>query len=333
MTGVKTYQEVRKTLPPQPKGRVVAEFGAAQLIDYRKGETNAPKGVILLVPSLINRATILDLAPERSFVKFLVENGYRPLVMDWGSATRTEQDFDLTNYITDYLAAALRIAVAENQAKAVPLVGYCMGGLLSLAAAQLYPQMVSRLILLATPWNFHHQSQFTEVLIKNLPYLATLIEKQQGLTIDCLQSLFYGLDPFLVINKYCDLGAAIASNPKLNSQFLNDFARLEDWLNDGVPLVKGVARETILGWYGQNSPFKLQWRIAGQVIDPSLSTHPAWVVIPSRDRIVPPESALILGQGLAQAQIVTPDIGHVGMMVSPRAKSLVWQPMVQWLEQ
>ncbi|MDI9408578.1 MAG: alpha/beta fold hydrolase [Candidatus Pacebacteria bacterium] len=331
MTGIKTYQAVRKTLPPQRSGRVIGEFGAAKLIDYGDLESPALRGVILLIPSLVNRATIVDLSPERSFVRFLAEQGFRPLVLDWGSASDAERDFDLTDYIGKYLTAGLKQATEVNQGRPVVLLGYCMGGLLGLAAAQLYPDWVSRLILLATPWNFDHQSKLTASLQAILPLLEQLIQRQQGLSVDSLQTLFYGLDPFLVVNKFCHLGAEVTRNPQLDRGYLEAFARLEDWLNDGVPLVRGVARETLLGWYGQNSTVKGEWRIMGQAIDPARVGQKTLVVIPSRDRIVPPESALALGDSLPWARIIRPDIGHVGMMVSPRAEALVWQPLVEWL--
>ncbi|MCX8500896.1 MAG: alpha/beta hydrolase, partial [Alphaproteobacteria bacterium] len=97
------------------------------------------------------------------------------------------------------------------------------------------------------------------------------------------------------------------------------------------PLVRGVARETLLGWYGRNTTLRLEWRVAGTAIDPGLVPQPTLVVIPSRDRIVPPVSALALARSLPRAEVLSPEIGHVGMMASPRAEALVWQPLVKWL--
>ncbi|MCX8502187.1 MAG: alpha/beta fold hydrolase, partial [Alphaproteobacteria bacterium] len=196
--GVSAYQNQRKSLPPRRTGRLLAEFGAARLLDY--GEAGGAGGVaenapvVLVVPSLVNRATILDLAPERSLVEYLARSGLRPVVLDWGSPSAAENGFSLTDYICSYLAAGLQLAVGQNGGRPVMVLGYCMGGLLALAVAQLYSQRVSALVLLATPWDFHSDSRLIGRLRANLPAVERLIDQQNGLSVDSLQSLFYGLD-------------------------------------------------------------------------------------------------------------------------------------------
>ena len=62
--------------------------GCSRLLDYGAvPEAVAPHGPpVLIVPSLINRAYILDLAPGRSMLRWLAAQGLRPLLLDWGSA-------------------------------------------------------------------------------------------------------------------------------------------------------------------------------------------------------------------------------------------------------
>ena len=65
---------------------VVWADGPARLLDY-----GDPDGLpMLVVPSLINRAYILDLTVERSFLGHLAGVGYRPLLLDWGVPSGTE---------------------------------------------------------------------------------------------------------------------------------------------------------------------------------------------------------------------------------------------------
>jgi pimeloyl-ACP methyl ester carboxylesterase len=58
---------------------------------------------------------------------------------------------------------------------------------------------------------------------------------------------------------------------------------------------------------------------------------PAVVVVPRRDRIVPPRSAAPLAAAIPDAEILNPAFGHIGMMASSDAPETVWQPIVQWL--
>jgi polyhydroxyalkanoate synthase len=60
---------------------------------------------------------------------------------------------------------------------------------------------------------------------------------------------------------------------------------------------------------------------------------PSLCVIPETDRIVPPESALALGQAIPGAELLRPPLGHIGMVASGRAQELAWQPLAAWLRE
>ena len=116
--------------------------GESRLLDY--GAAAAP--AVLFVPSLVNRAQVLDLMRGRSLMRFLAAEGIRPLLLDWGWPGQAERHFTLTDYIAGRLERALLALPGP-----VVLVGYCMGGLLALAAALRRPDRVRALGLLATP--------------------------------------------------------------------------------------------------------------------------------------------------------------------------------------
>src|SRR6185437_14056343 len=84
---------------------VLWQEGSTRLLDY------APAGgaPVLVVPSLINRAYILDLAPDKSLLRFLVERGLRPLLLDWGKPGALERGFNLTDYIAGPLARSFAL--------------------------------------------------------------------------------------------------------------------------------------------------------------------------------------------------------------------------------
>ncbi len=114
-----------------------------------------------------------------------------------------------------------------------------------------------------------------------------------------------------------------------------EFVLLEDWLNDGAPLAGPVARDCLVGWYGDNLPGTNKWVVGGKRIVPSKIKRPALVMIPSGDRIVPPLSAAALvdpGRGLKNATRLDVPLGHIGMMVSGRARELCWTPLFDWLK-
>jgi polyhydroxyalkanoate synthase len=297
--------------------------GAARLLDY--GMSGAGRAV-LIVPSLINRYTILDLVRERSFVRYLAGEGLRPLVLDWGEPGAAERDFTLSDYITGPLTAALASAVALAGGT-VAVCGYCMGGLLALALAQRRPAEIACLALLATPWDFHagrpDQAALLGLLVEALPLF---IGDADCVPVSVIQSLFMTLDPFLAERKFIRFAGLDMAGDAAKS-----FVALEDWINDGVPLARRVALDCARSWYGENAPARGAWEVAGRPIRPEEITTPSLVVLSSRDRIVPPRSAAPLATAIPNATVLRPPFGHIGMMASVKASDAVWRPIAEWL--
>jgi polyhydroxyalkanoate synthase len=297
--------------------------GAARLLDYGGGNI-AP--TVLIVPSLINRYTILDLVHERSFLRHLAQEGLRPLVLDWGEPGAVEQAYTLSDYITGPLAEAAAAAV-KLAGGPVALCGYCMGGLLALALAAHRPAAVACLALLATPWDFHAERPDQAELLGSLAeWLPLFCSDEQPVPVSVIQSLFMALDPFLAERKFIRFAGLDPEGAAATS-----FVALEDWINDGVPLARRVALECAQSWYRDNDPARGAWQVAGEPVRPEAVTAPTLVVLPSRDKIVPPRSAEPLASAIPGATVLRPPFGHIGMMASVKAPDAVWQPIGEWL--
>ena len=147
-----------------------------------------------------------------------------------------------------------------------------------------------------------------------------------ALPIDWLQTLFALVDPYGVGRKY---RAFATLDPE--STRARRFVALEDWLNDGVPLAAPVAREALGGWYGDNTPARGNWLVAGLPVDPATLRLPTLVAAPTRDRLVPPASARPLATLIPDATLITPQVGHIGMIAGTNAETALWRPMLTWL--
>jgi poly(3-hydroxyalkanoate) synthetase len=294
------------------------EEGGSRLLDYAAG-SDGP--LVLVVPSLINRAYILDLMPGKSLMRYLAAEGLHALLLDWGDPGPVERRFGLTDYIAGRLERAL-IAIGRPAI----LVGYCMGGLLTLAAALRRPDLVRGLALLATPWDFHApDADRARALASMLPALEPAMGPTGALATDLLQMLFASLDPFGTPAKYRNFGRLDQAGAAARL-----FVAIEDWLNDGIPLAAPVARTCLGAWYGENATAEGQWLVAGAPVDPTALAQPAFVAIPNRDRIVPPESATALAALIPRATVHRPAAGHVGMAAGRRAETELWRPLRDW---
>ena len=299
--------------------------GGTRLLDYGDHGMTGAKPV-LFVPSLINRAYVLDLAEGNSMLRWLAGQGVRPLLLDWGWPEETERRFSMTDYVAGRLERAM-IAALQVAGRPPVLAGYCMGGTLAVAAAQRRPDLISGLALLAAPWDFHAPEADRAVqAAKTLPLLEPVLRVSQALPVDVLQSLFAMLDPWGVAEKY----RGFAGLPQ-DSDRARLFVALEDWLNDGVPLAAEVARTCLGEWYGENAPALGKWLIAGLPVDPAAIRLPTFVAVPGRDRIVPPESARPLAWLIPDAVLHEPAAGHIGMAAGARAEQALWRPLLDWL--
>ena len=188
--GILAYRRhgYRRKLADPP---VLWQQGTTRLLDYGDAGGGAP---VLVVPSLINRAYILDLEADCSLMRWLAGKGFRPILVDWDRPGPEERGFTLTDYVAGRLEGALDAVLAET-GQAPLLVGYCMGGLLALALAERRRASLSGLALLATPWDFHADASGQGALVAaSVPVLSPLLDTLGELPVDLIQALFAGME-------------------------------------------------------------------------------------------------------------------------------------------
>lgn len=329
-SGIRAYQNHPALRQDNQDVRVLWKRGTTQLLDYAP-YSNGP--VVLIVPSLVNRFEILDIDPERSFLRFLASQGLHPIVVDWQEPGDEEKKFSISDYMTERLAPVLDLLNEQNGP--CHLLGYCMGGMMSLALALLKPQQIKSLTLMATPWDFAAKGVggvppahtpmgmfFTQIAEMWLPYL----EKVGILPADFLQKVFTSFQPLQILKKFTRFTQMSSS-----AEETRRFVLTEDWLNNGVPLSLPVSKECLRDWYKDNRPAKRQWAVAGVTIDPQKINVPTYLLIAGKDRIVPPASSLPLAGLIRGVTLAEPMLGHIGLMCGHAAAHDVWKPLTHWL--
>jgi len=324
LDGIISYRRhpQRRDLPEPPAAW--AE-GTTRLLDYRLSAGDPAAPVLLVVPSLINRAYVLDLTAPTSLLRYCAASGTQPFLVDWGAPGEVERGFSLTDYILRLGRAldALRAVVSAP----IILVGYCMGGLLALALAQARAADVKALVCLATPWDFHASgAEKARALGATAASLEPVLAGLGELPVDLIQLLFAGVEPLQLLGKFQRFAGLDPASPQAQL-----FVTLEDWLNDGVALAAPVARECLAGWYGANTPGRGLWRIGGEAVRPEKLDLPTMVVLPEHDRIVPPASAEALLGHLRRVTTLRPASGHIGMVIGNGARNRLWRPLVEWI--
>jgi polyhydroxyalkanoate synthase subunit PhaC len=305
LAGLRAYADAPQINRPQRA--TLASHGRARLIGH--GDGGPP---VVLVPSLINPPTVLDLDPDRSLLRFLGDNGHRAMMLDWGVPTAADAAQDIAGHIEELLIPLLR-QIGEP----VHLVGYCLGGTIALACAAIAP--VRSLTLLATPWHFaRYPWQATVDLTRLWQNAAPIVDSLGLMPIELLQTAFWTLDPDRTLAKY----AALADS---DTAMVARFALLEDWANDGAPLTAAAGSDLFGTFIADDDPGQGRWRVGGTSVDPGTLTAPAVQFTASHDRIAPSATAS------DSIRSIGCSAGHVGMVVGSGAKGMCWQPMADWL--
>lgn len=298
--------------------------GETRVIDFAPDSDGPP---VLATPSLVNSSDVLDLLPGRSLMAALAAAGFRPFLVDWGDPEPDAIAWSVDRYIADRLSP-IADAIEAATGKPPLLLGYCMGGLLATALAAQRPDRTRGLALLATPWDFHAPSP---EMARRVAGMADPFRKAAAsdgtVPTDLLQVLFFSLDPTLAARKF----RAFARQDQ-DSAGAELFVAMEDWVNGGPHLALPIAETVLVDWFGANATARGRWRVLGRTVDAAAYGGPTLVAAPTRDRIVPPESARAYAVAAPGADLLSVEGGHVGMISGRAAQRRLWTPLIQWLK-
>ncbi len=293
----------------------------------KEGEHNAPP--ILLVPSLINKSNILDLTKDMSLLRWLGNNGRSAYLLDWGDLYDENDAAKTIGGILAGLREAIQFVSNKHDAQ-IDILGYCMGGNLALGACADAPDNVRRMVLLASPWDFHEPTMMLSkhVRIWN-SYIAQAAMDRGRIPSEWVQALFAGYDVDGAAHKFIRFASM---NP--NSIEAQTFIAVEDWLNDGVDLPLNIAQHCIQEWFFDNALLNNKWHVDGVHLDMKKITFPTLIVASEKDRLVPYNSASSAKKTLenAQTDICKMSCGHIGLIAGRGAADKTWFPILEWLQ-
>ena len=111
-------------------GKVIFENDLMQLIQYEPSTAMAGRIPLLIVPPWINKFYILDLSPEKSFIKWAVDQGLTVFVISWVNPDARLAQKSFAEYVKEGPLAAMDVINEITGIKEVHTIGYCVGGTL-----------------------------------------------------------------------------------------------------------------------------------------------------------------------------------------------------------
>jgi polyhydroxyalkanoate synthase len=303
---------------------------------YRYKPTRPPEKrhpvPLLLVYALINKPFIFDLAPGRSFVEYMVDQGFDMYLLDWGAPGPEDQGITFDDYVTEYLSRAVRKVIRVSGADEVSMLGYCLGATLTAVYAGLYPEApIRNIILLTAPIDFSSSPEGS---------MAMWLEEER-LDVDRIVGAF-GNVPGELIRFWAKLlkpaenfvGAYVNVWKNLdNEQAVQGWQAINRWVEDVIPFAGSAFRQFVLDYVRGNELIKGQHEAKGQRVDLSNIRAPLLNIVAKYDHIVAQsqaESIMDLVSSEDKELRIIPS-SHVGIMASGRARYKLWPGVVEWL--
>jgi polyhydroxyalkanoate synthase len=309
------YGRADRSFLRQP-GTVLLQHGKAMLRsaagETAQGDAEPPQ--IVFVPSPINAPHVLDMDADCSLMGWLGGHGLSSALVDWGTTTPEHRDHDL-----DHLATRLLLPMLQKIGRPVHLVGYCLGGMIAMAAACHIE--VRSLTMIATPWHFsgypaRRRAELTAMWQHHRPACEAM-----GLVpMEVMQHGFWTLSPAKLIEKYLKFGAM----PE-DSSAARRFVAVEDWANGGEPLPFALGAQLFEQLYRDDRSGRGKWVIEDVTIAPDKVRGPVMEFASASDAIVP----LACSPDVPGREVLAS--GHVGMVIGGSAPTTLWPMVRRWI--
>ena len=307
---------------------LVYETDKIRLFRYRSGRKPTCKTPVLITYALVNRYYMLDLQPDRSFVRKLLDEGMDLYVIDWGYPAAEDRYLTMDDYINDYLDDCVDQVSRLSGSKAVNLMGICQGGTFSTIYAALNPKKVKNLVTLVTPIDFATNDGLLFGWAKNMN-VDRLVDTYGVIPGDFLNAGFLMLMPFtLNLTKYMGMLDTMQDKEKL----LN-FIRMEKWIFDSPAQAGECLRQFLKDLYQDNKLVKGDLVVGGRKVDLKKITMPLLNIYAVGDHIVPPVSTKALNDlvGSKDKELYEFKGGHIGVFVGSKSQKELAPAVAQWL--
>jgi polyhydroxyalkanoate synthase len=302
------------------EGAVVFENELMQLIQYLPLTPKVGTRPLVVVPPCINKFYIMDLQPDNSLIRFMVDQGNTVFLVSWRNPTEAYGHLTWNDYLEHGPIAALHVAQEICKVKQVNTLGFCVGGTILTSALSVLKgrgeDVAASLTLMTTLLDFSDTGEIGLFIDENaLASREATIGKGGLLPARDLQSTF----SFLRAN---DLVWNYVTGNYLKGQKPQAFDLLY-WNSDSTNLPGPFACWYMRNLYLDNSlrvPGKLE--MCGQRIDLGALEMPVYLLAAREDHIVPWQSAYettrILG---GKARFVLGASGHIAGAINPASKN------------
>jgi polyhydroxyalkanoate synthase subunit PhaC len=296
-------------------GSVVLRTDVFELIQYKPQSEQAYEVPLVIVPPTINKYYVLDLAPGRSVVEYLVQQGHQVFMVSWRNPDREQGHFDFDTYAEATIDAG-RAAAEIAGHSAVNLMAACSGGIITAGAlghlaAQGRLGPVSSLTLMVCAIDNTQAGTTSALATKEMAATAVAESARRGyLDGEALARVFAWLRPNDLIWNYV-----------INNYWLGKEPPAFDilyWNQDTVRLAAGVHRDFVMIAMQNSLARAGEFTVLDTPVDLGQVTVDSYIVAGSADHIVPWRNAYASTQLLGgENRFVLSASGHIQALINP----------------
>lgn len=326
--GVETLRDLGSIDVGTSKKEAVLRDGKVTLYRYLPSSSPTNPVPVLIVYALANRPYMMDLQPQRSLIRGLMEMGLEVYLIDWGYPGVEDSGLDLNDYINGFIDTCVDKLRQRHALDRVNLLGVCQGGTFSLCYAALHAHKIRNLVLMVTPVDFHTPDNLLTTWLRHVD-VDGLVDVLGNVPGELLNWAFVSLKPLrLTGQKYLDMVDLLDDREKART-----FLRMEKWIHDSPAQAGECFRQFVKDLFQQNKLVAGTLKIGERIVDLRKITMPVLNVYATQDHIVPPQSALGLEEHIASDDYSTFAFegGHIGIYVSAKAQREVPQTIAAWL--
>lgn len=302
---------------------------------YRYQPTGSPEKrypiPVILVYALINKPYIFDLRPGRSFVEYMVNQGFDMYLLDWGTPGPEDKNIRFEDYAVEYLPRAVRKLLRVSGAREFHILGYCIGATLTTLYTALFPEAPIRTISLLTPpldFSARRDSLFSLWLDEKYLDVDRLVNSLGNIPAELIEVASKMLKP---VENYVGAYQTLADRID-DPQAVENWEAMHKWVHDGVPFAGEAFRQWVQDLVRGNRLIKSELMVRGRRANLANIRAPFLNVTAEFDHIVPPSQSLSIMDLISSQdrQLIQIKAGHVGIMGSS-GKRLLWPQLVEWL--
>ncbi|KAA9345748.1 class III poly(R)-hydroxyalkanoic acid synthase subunit PhaC [Adhaeribacter soli] len=327
--GYETLQNIEQIDVATTPKELVWKQDKVQIYRYSRNEPATIKTPVLVTYALVNRQDMMDIQPDRSYIKNLLDLGLDIYMIDWGYPTAADKYLTLDDYVNGYMNEAVDFVCEQSGQPKVNLMGICQGGTLSLIYSAIYPEKVKNLITLVTPVDFSTNDGLLFRWAKDMD-IDKIVDTYGNVPGDFLNSGFAQLKPMSRNAKFIS-----AINLMDNEEKILNFLRMEKWISDSPDQAGECYRQFLKDLYQQNKLIKGTLQIGGYTVNLKNITMPVLNIYAEEDNLVPPAASIPLNDliGSKDATLYKFKGGHIGVFVGSRSQKELAPAVATWLKE